>query len=114
MFDGYETYALVLVMLPAVHQLLPPERLPRAPVYIGGLLTATMVGWAVGGVAAGVVAEGAAAPVAGGVALLSWANAALDIRTIVATNVRYLEIIFWLLRLKFDIGDRSARTGQEH
>jgi MFS family permease len=57
MFDGYETYALVLVMLPAVHQLLPPERLPRAPVYIGGLLTATMVGWAVGGVAAGVVAD---------------------------------------------------------
>ena len=57
MFDGYETYGLVLVMAPAVHQLLPPDRLPNAPVYIGGLLAATMVGWAVGGVAAGVIAD---------------------------------------------------------
>ena len=57
MFDGFETYALVLVMTPAVHQLLPPERLPSAPVYIGGLLAATMVGWAAGGVAAGVITD---------------------------------------------------------
>src|SRR5215472_17436239 len=57
MFDGYETYALVLVMGSAVHQLLPPNRLPNAPVYIGGLLAATMVGWAAGGVAAGVIAD---------------------------------------------------------
>jgi MFS family permease len=57
MFDGFETYALVLVMTPAVHQLLPPERLPNAPVYIGGLLAATMVGWAAGGVAAGVITD---------------------------------------------------------
>lgn len=57
MFDGYETYGLVLVMGPAVHQLLPPDRLPRASIYIGGLLAATMVGWAAGGVAAGVVAD---------------------------------------------------------
>src|SRR5215472_12027508 len=57
MFDGLETYALVLVMTPAVHQLLAPERLPSAPVYIGGLLAATMVGWAAGGVAAGVITD---------------------------------------------------------
>jgi len=57
MFDGYETYGLVLVMGPAVHQFLPPDRLPRASVYIGGLLAVTMVGWAAGGVAAGVVAD---------------------------------------------------------
>jgi MFS family permease len=57
MFDGYETYGLVLVMAPAVHQLLPPEKLPSASLYIGGLLAATMVGWAVGGVAAGVLAD---------------------------------------------------------
>src|SRR5215469_16705883 len=57
MFDGYETYALVLVMGSAVHQLLPPDRLPRASVYIGGLLAATMVGWAAGGVAAGILAD---------------------------------------------------------
>src|ERR1700688_2948246 len=57
MFDGYETYGLVLVMGPAVHQFLPPDRLPRASIYIGGLLAATMVGWAAGGVAAGVAAD---------------------------------------------------------
>src|SRR5207249_3388769 len=57
MFDGYETYALVLVMGSAVHQLLPPELLPRASVYIGGLLAATMLGWAMGGVGAGILAD---------------------------------------------------------
>ena len=29
MFDGYESWALVLVMGLAVHQLLPPEKLPE-------------------------------------------------------------------------------------
>lgn len=57
MFDGYETYALVLVMALAVRQLLPPERLPRASVYIGGLLAVTLLGWAFGGVAAGVLTD---------------------------------------------------------
>jgi MFS family permease len=57
MFDGYETYGLVLVMAPAMRQLLTPERLPRASVYMGGLLAATMVGWALGGVTAGVLAD---------------------------------------------------------
>ena len=57
MFDGYETYALVLVMGSAVHQFLPPDRLPSASVYIGGLLAATMLGWAGGGIAAGILAD---------------------------------------------------------
>ena len=57
MFDGYENYALALVMGVAVRQLLPPERLPKASVYMGGLLAVTLLGWAVGGVAAGVLAD---------------------------------------------------------
>src|SRR6267143_201775 len=57
MFDGYETYALVLVMTPALHQLLAPDRLPKASIYMGGLLTVTLLGWAAGGVAAGVLAD---------------------------------------------------------
>jgi MFS family permease len=57
MFDGYEVYALVLVMELAVRQLLPSGRLPKASVYMGGLLAATLVGWAVGGVAAGVLTD---------------------------------------------------------
>ena len=39
MFDGYENYALILVMAIAVRQLLPPERLASAPVYMAGLLS---------------------------------------------------------------------------
>jgi MFS family permease len=57
MFDGYETYALVLVMSVAVRQLLPPERLPSLSLYMGGLLAVTLLGWAVGGVAAGVLTD---------------------------------------------------------
>jgi len=57
MFDGYEVYALVLVMAVAARQLLPPERLPTLSVYMGGLLAATLLGWAMGGVAAGVLTD---------------------------------------------------------
>ena len=57
MFDGYETYALVLVMTPALHQLLALDRLPRASIYMGGLLTVTLLGWAAGGIGAGVLAD---------------------------------------------------------
>ena len=57
MFDGYEAFALVLVMKPAVHQLLPPDRLPSASIYAGGLLAATQIGFAAGGLAAGVLAD---------------------------------------------------------
>jgi MFS family permease len=45
------------VVTPAVHQMLSPESLPKASIYIGGLLSVTLVGWAVGGVAAGVLAD---------------------------------------------------------
>ncbi|HZS01081.1 MAG TPA: MFS transporter [Chloroflexota bacterium] len=57
MFDGYETYALVLVAGVAMRDLLPADQLAQAPVYIGGLLAATLVGWATGGVLAGVLAD---------------------------------------------------------
>jgi len=57
MFDGYETYAIVLVMAQAVGQLLPPEKLSTLSVYMGGLLAATLLGWAMGGVAAGVLTD---------------------------------------------------------
>ena len=57
MFDGYETYAIVLVMAQAVGQLLPSEKLPTLSVYMGGLLAATLLGWAIGGVAAGVLTD---------------------------------------------------------
>src|SRR5437870_13175244 len=56
MFDGYETYALILVAGVALRQLLLPDQLAGIPIYIGGLLAVTLVGWATGGIVAGVVA----------------------------------------------------------
>ena len=57
MFDGYETYALILVAGVALRQLLPPNQLASIPIYIGGLLAVTLVGWATGGIIAGVLAD---------------------------------------------------------
>jgi MFS family permease len=57
LFDGYETYALVLVAPVALRQLLPPDQLPRLPIYVGGLLAITLFGWATGGIIAGILAD---------------------------------------------------------
>src|SRR5438067_13487347 len=57
MFDGYETFALVLVAVPALRQLITVDALPQLPIYIGGLLAVTLVGWATGGIIAGVLAD---------------------------------------------------------
>jgi MFS family permease len=57
MFDGYETYALVLVAAIAVHQLVAADQQHQLPLYIGGVLSATLVGWATGGVIAGILAD---------------------------------------------------------
>src|SRR5213593_2583695 len=48
MFDGYETYALILVAA---------DQLASLPIYIGGLLAVTLVGWATGGIIAGILAD---------------------------------------------------------
>ena len=57
MFDGYEMYALILVAAVATRQLIPPDQAAQLPLYIGGLLAATLFGWATGGVIAGVLAD---------------------------------------------------------
>jgi MFS family permease len=57
MFDGYENYALILVMAIAARQLLPAEALTSLPLYVAGLLSVTLLGWAVGGVIAGVLTD---------------------------------------------------------
>src|SRR2546422_11231344 len=46
MFDGYETYALILVAAGALRQLLAPGPLARLPHYIRGPLAVTPLGWA--------------------------------------------------------------------
>ncbi len=56
-FDGFETYALLLVMAPALRELLDPSQLPQLPRYAGMLVAVTLLGWAIGGVLAGVLAD---------------------------------------------------------
>ena len=56
-FDGYEAYALLLVMTPALRQLLEPAELPELPRYAGILVAVTLLGWAAGGVLGGIVAD---------------------------------------------------------
>jgi MFS family permease len=57
LFDGYETYVLVLVASIAVREVVPPADLHALPTYVGGLLGATLLGWATGGVVSGVLSD---------------------------------------------------------
>ena len=56
-FDGFEAYALILTVSVALAQLLPPARLSRIPAYAGAIIATTLCGWAIGGMAAGVLAD---------------------------------------------------------
>jgi MFS family permease len=56
-FDGFETYALILTVGVALHQLLAPSQYAQIPAYAGGIIGTTLCGWALGGVLAGVLAD---------------------------------------------------------
>jgi MFS family permease len=56
-FDGFEAFALILTVGLAMRQLLSPADLGNLPTYAGGIIALTLVGWAIGGMAAGVVAD---------------------------------------------------------
>ena len=57
LFDGYETYALFVVMGPALRELLGPGQLPNIARYAGMTVSATLLGWAIGGVLGGILAD---------------------------------------------------------
>src|SRR6201996_8386749 len=57
LFDGYETYALLLTIGPSLHQLLPPAELSALPKVAAYLISITLFGWAVGGVLGGVIGD---------------------------------------------------------
>jgi MFS family permease len=57
MFDGYETFATVLVAAFIVNDLVGPGESAAHPMYVGGILAATLVAWAVGGLLSGVLAD---------------------------------------------------------
>lgn len=56
-FDGYESYALFIVMPFALKAVLPAGELKRAPVWAGVTIGATLLGWGIGGLAGGVLAD---------------------------------------------------------
>lgn len=46
MFDGYETYALILTVGVALHQLLDPSQHGQIPALAGTVIGITLLGWA--------------------------------------------------------------------
>ena len=57
MFDGYETFALILVVGAALHQLLDPSLFPQIRGYAGLVIGITLLGWGIGGVIGGILAD---------------------------------------------------------
>jgi MFS family permease len=57
MFDGYETYALLLTVGVALHQLLAPAQFAQIPAYAGAVIALTLLGWGIGGVIGGILAD---------------------------------------------------------
>ena len=57
LFDGYETYALLLTLAPAMHALLDPSQYAQIPAYAGTVVAITLLGWGIGGVCGGILAD---------------------------------------------------------
>jgi MFS family permease len=57
LFDGYETYALILTVGAAMHGLLDPSQYSQIPGYAGTVISITLLGWGIGGVCGGVLAD---------------------------------------------------------
>src|ERR1700681_4028494 len=56
MFDGYETFALILTVGVALHDLLEPSQFAQIPAYAGTVIGITLLGWGIGGGIGGVLA----------------------------------------------------------
>src|SRR6476661_2997390 len=56
-FDGYETYALVISVGVALRQLHEPSSYAQIPVYAGTVIALTLLGWGIGGLIGGVIAD---------------------------------------------------------
>ncbi|MGH7013901.1 MAG: MFS transporter [Stellaceae bacterium] len=57
LFDGYELYALILTIGVALHQLLDPGQYARIPAYAGFIIATTLLGWGIGGMVGGILAD---------------------------------------------------------
>jgi MFS family permease len=57
MFDGYETFALILTVGVALRQLLDPAQFTQIPAYAGTVIAITLLGWGIGGIVGGILAD---------------------------------------------------------
>ena len=57
LFDGFETYALILTAGVALRQLLDPSQYGQIPSYIGTVIAITLLGWGIGGMLGGILAD---------------------------------------------------------
>ncbi len=57
LFDGYETFALLLTIGPSLHELLPADQLSSLPRIAAYLISITLFAWALGGVIGGVIGD---------------------------------------------------------
>jgi MFS family permease len=57
LFDGYESYAVILTVGVALRQLLDPSQFAKIPVYAGIVIALTLLGWGVGGMIGGILAD---------------------------------------------------------
>ena len=56
-FDGYETFSLILVVGIVLRDLLDPLQFGQIPAYAGTVIGITLLGWGIGGVIGGVLAD---------------------------------------------------------
>lgn len=57
LFDGFETYGLILTVGVAMQQLLPAAQHPQIPAYAGTVIAVTLLGWGIGGMIGGILAD---------------------------------------------------------
>jgi MFS family permease len=56
-FDGYEALALVVVLGPMLHSVLTPQQAASPTVYAGLVIGITLLGWGIGGLVGGILAD---------------------------------------------------------
>ncbi|MEW6345904.1 MAG: MFS transporter [Paraburkholderia sp.] len=56
-FDGFEALALVVVLSPMLKSLLTPGEALSTPIYAGGVIGITLLGWGAGGMIGGILAD---------------------------------------------------------
>jgi len=56
-FDGYETYSLILTMPSVFREFLQPERYSAIPFYIGLTTALTLLAWGAGGIIGGILSD---------------------------------------------------------